>query len=223
MPLPPLHEAAYAGDLEACTSLIENRADINQKLLVNGYTPLHCAAANGQEECLQILLDANSDVTAEFSGRLGADNYGLEKTALHLAIFNRRANCIFPLLLAGADPDQVKTTEDISSMRPFSRSSGRWDRGVTVDDVKHEIDQAGVMVLTAHAIPAEPDGCVAVSVTKISGAEACVVHIESSKSLAELRAAIAQKLGQTRFHLIDADGCMLKKDWLTSAMKTATR
>lgn len=60
---PPLHRAAYKGDLEEMTRLLRGGADVNSRNS-EGATPLHWAAFKGKLEAAELLLQYGADVNA---------------------------------------------------------------------------------------------------------------------------------------------------------------
>lgn len=68
-------------------------------------------------------------------------------------------------------------------------------------------------VLTAHAGRIDAEGRTLISITKLSGDEACAVQVEKSNSLSELKAVIARELGSKKFQLIGPNGSALDRNW----------
>lgn len=62
-----------------------------------GYTPLHAAAADGQADMVQRLLDAGADPNAHDEARIG-------NTAIREAVYGGHPEVVATLLRAGADP-----------------------------------------------------------------------------------------------------------------------
>lgn len=60
---PPLHRAAYKGDIEEMTRLLRGGADVNSRN-AEGATPLHWAAFKGQLQAAEVLLQYGADVNA---------------------------------------------------------------------------------------------------------------------------------------------------------------
>ena len=59
----PLHEAAEAGDLGLCQSLVSDGHDVNSPNPDNrNYTPLHLASLRGRNEVCIILLDSGAEL-----------------------------------------------------------------------------------------------------------------------------------------------------------------
>jgi cytohesin len=130
--LPPLHLAAYFGEMDRVRSLLNEGADINQKDIAQ-YTPLHCAVLGDNREIVQLLIDRGADIEArscgnetplfcacswgyleivklligegaELSARSGHRGEKWYKlTPLHLAALMGRANVVQYLLAQGAD------------------------------------------------------------------------------------------------------------------------
>jgi ankyrin repeat protein len=85
-----MYEAAYKGDVNSVRNYLEQGVSANIKDN-SGYTPLHLALRNNQQEMAQLLIAKGADVNAQ-------DNYGY--TPLHLA----RSQEMAQLLIAkGAD------------------------------------------------------------------------------------------------------------------------
>lgn len=61
---PPLHRAAYKGDVDAIKELLREGEDING-LNSEGATPLHWAAFKGQAEAAKLLLNYGAEVNAK--------------------------------------------------------------------------------------------------------------------------------------------------------------
>ena len=59
----PLHSASAAGHIEACRVLLDAGADVNA-VQHGGYTALLDAAANGNDELVDLLLERGADRTA---------------------------------------------------------------------------------------------------------------------------------------------------------------
>lgn len=77
-----------------------------------GWTPLHCAAHQGNKDCVRLLLQYGADVTKV--NREG-------KSALHLAAAQNRAAIVQMLLEAGADAN----LQDQVGMTPVHESTYR--------------------------------------------------------------------------------------------------
>lgn len=60
---PPLHKAAYKGDIEEIKTLIQQGEDVNG-LNSEGATPLHWAAFKGKPDAARILLQYGANVNA---------------------------------------------------------------------------------------------------------------------------------------------------------------
>jgi ankyrin repeat protein len=65
--IPPLHLAAYFGEMDRVRSLLSGGADVNQKDVAQ-YTPLHCAVLGDNKEIVQLLIDRGADIEARKSG-----------------------------------------------------------------------------------------------------------------------------------------------------------
>jgi ankyrin repeat protein len=79
-------------------ALLDSGADVNARNDA-GYTPLLCAARNGEGEAVRLLLERGADVNAQAEGD-GA-------TALHLAVCGGHDEAARLLLACGADPSLV--------------------------------------------------------------------------------------------------------------------
>jgi ankyrin repeat protein len=77
------HVAARAGDLATLEALLSQDPDVVNAVDENGRTPLHMAAATGQEEAVRLLLQRGADVNA-------ADAAGM--SAVDFAFFAERAS-----------------------------------------------------------------------------------------------------------------------------------
>jgi ankyrin repeat protein len=77
------HVAARAGDLVTLEALLSKDPDLVNAVDENGRTPLHMAAATGQEEAVRLLLQRGADVNA-------ADAAGM--SAVDFAFFAERAS-----------------------------------------------------------------------------------------------------------------------------------
>lgn len=93
----PLHAAAWAGDLERASGMLQVRpADVHLTDRA-GVTLLHAAARSGNARLVRLLLDRGADLGA-------ADGAGL--TSLHYAAQFGHADAARTLLEHGADPNQ---------------------------------------------------------------------------------------------------------------------
>jgi len=61
--IPPLHVAAYLGDMDKVRSLVDGGADVNQKDVAQ-FTPLHCTVLGNNSEIMQFLIDTGADIEA---------------------------------------------------------------------------------------------------------------------------------------------------------------
>jgi len=92
--------AAELGDLSTLLRLEESIRS-SKPVDGTGYTPLHYAAQQGHQECVQFLLDrCKVDVDASACGA----------TALHRAAFAGQLSCVRLLLAAGANVDLQDTS-----------------------------------------------------------------------------------------------------------------
>ena len=62
--VPPIHEAAYFGDLDTVKTLVAEGTEVNTKDEA-GYMPLHCALCGGHKEIVQFLLGEGADVNVK--------------------------------------------------------------------------------------------------------------------------------------------------------------
>jgi ankyrin repeat protein len=90
---PPLHVAAYEGQLIVAEFLLTNGADVGAKL-ENGRTPLHEAALSGHKSMVELLLNHQAKIQA-------VDNDG--DTPLHLAAAHGYRSVVEVLLAHGAE------------------------------------------------------------------------------------------------------------------------
>ncbi len=121
--LPPIHEAAYFGDLDTVRVLVSDGSSVNAKDAA-GYMPLHCALCGGHKDIVRLLLSKGANVNAKtaddraplcFAQTLdmaellikeGADaNARIEfgSTVLHSAVSHRDVQIVELLLNHGAD------------------------------------------------------------------------------------------------------------------------
>ena len=94
--------------VETCHLIKSRKVDLN-RVGCNGLTPLHRAAIEGSNECLQLLIDLGANVNAR-------DGSGW--TPLHDAVYHGHFNCALVLLSAGADPEAE--TDDFTSVIEMS-------------------------------------------------------------------------------------------------------
>jgi len=87
-----LHIVAGNGDAEAVRALIANGADVKERNITGGDTPLHRAASGGTAEVVEILLEAGALVNARNT---------FEDAPLHHAARNENSGEITRALLAG--------------------------------------------------------------------------------------------------------------------------
>lgn len=82
----PLHEAAFAGDVELVKLLVENGADVDDRD-VQGVTPLILAIQAGHSDIARVLIANGADVNAR-----PASDGGVDSTPLDVSIYlDRRA------------------------------------------------------------------------------------------------------------------------------------
>lgn len=91
----PLHVAAWAGEAEVASVLVEAGASVEART-VYGHTPLHLAASGGQADVVEVLLKAGADVQA-------VDGQGFSPA--HLAARRGRTPVVLRLLEAGFNPE----------------------------------------------------------------------------------------------------------------------
>ena len=94
-----IFKAIEAGDVQQVRKLLEQSggADKDKQDEFFGYTPLHCAAAKGHKEIVEILLRAGADKDKQ-------DMSG--STPLHGSAFYGHKEVVEILLRAGADKDK---------------------------------------------------------------------------------------------------------------------
>jgi hypothetical protein len=92
----PLIQAARAGDIAQLEKLLAEGANPDQRVGVNGWTPLMHAIHKGQKESVRVLVQHGADVNAKTQNR---------GTALIEAAGYGYADIVATLLKAGADPD----------------------------------------------------------------------------------------------------------------------
>ena len=88
-----IHEAAFLGDLDALSSHIESKSDLNQKDAY-GSAPLNIAAVFGKPQVAELLIKAGADIDIKSSDG---------STPLHSASFFGRVDIAEMLLNNGAD------------------------------------------------------------------------------------------------------------------------
>ncbi|MDP8255127.1 MAG: ankyrin repeat domain-containing protein [Candidatus Alcyoniella australis] len=74
-----LHRAVGAGHLEIARELIAAGADVNVRTGAFGWTPLHIAAAKGNDEMVGLLLDSGAEVNATDENQHTPLDYALAK------------------------------------------------------------------------------------------------------------------------------------------------
>ena len=92
----PLHEACLKGNLERTRKLLEEYPDLISARGDSGNTALHCAAANGREAVVNLLLSKEAYVNAK-NGNGG--------TPLHNAAIGGYTDVAGSLLAGGAEID----------------------------------------------------------------------------------------------------------------------
>lgn len=121
--LPTLHRLAALGHVPALRVLLADvRADPNQRERAAGQTPLHLAAAKGQLEAAQLLLESGADAAA----RDAAGGW----SALHAAARAGQDELI-DCLLRGAPPGAVDARAD-GGDTPLMRAAF-WGRASAVE------------------------------------------------------------------------------------------
>ena len=92
--MPPLHEAALAGDIERVKLLLAKGADVNEKDEEGkGRTALHCACEKGDAEVARLLISKGAHIHA----------IGWRNTPLHFAAMSGDKATVELLLSKGAD------------------------------------------------------------------------------------------------------------------------
>lgn len=116
--LPPLHEAALAGDIEKVESLLAKGADVNERDDEGrGRTALHCACEKGHAEVAKLLISKGAYVNA----------IGWRKTPLHFAARSGDKATVELLLSKGADINAKSSAgrtplfEAVASLAPGRR------------------------------------------------------------------------------------------------------
>lgn len=96
----PFHVAAEKNLSNAMQMLLErDRTILNEERLGDGYSALHCAAANGNAEAIALLLSYGADMKQIAIGY--AYNYAWldgAYTALHLAVLHKHYGAVLPFL-----------------------------------------------------------------------------------------------------------------------------
>ena len=111
----PVADAAAKGDVGAVRSLIEQGADVNAAQ-GDGMTALHWASERGDEEILELLVEAGADVSV--GTRLGA------YTPLHLASRRGHHNVVRMLLEAGSDPNAAAEHSGVTALHLAAGAHG---------------------------------------------------------------------------------------------------
>ncbi len=91
---PPLHKAAYKGDIKEIKKLIKAGENVNS-VNSEGATPLHWAAFKGHTEAAKLLLQYGADINA--LTKKGS-------TPLRLATTHKKEKVVALLKSYGADP-----------------------------------------------------------------------------------------------------------------------
>jgi ankyrin repeat protein len=109
----PLHLAAFFGQTDAATALLDAGAAVDA-LSRNSMrnTPLHAATAGGHTDVALLLVERGANVNVQDAGR---------HTALHIAAENGLADVVRALLNRGADPFAV----DAEDRTPLARAAAR--------------------------------------------------------------------------------------------------
>jgi len=95
--MPPIHDAAYVGNLRRVRTLLNQGVPVNSRD-VRGWTPLHHAAQRGRLNIVQELLRRGARVNPRNSALRVA------MTPLHLAAFKGNSRVVHALMKAGANP-----------------------------------------------------------------------------------------------------------------------
>lgn len=102
---PPIFKAVDENDIEKVKRMIKRGCNIN-KVDLNGLTPLHCAALNGSEECVKMLIQAKCRLMP----------CQLRLTSLHFAAQNGNPNIINMLI----DYGEIVNQSDAMGDTPLS-------------------------------------------------------------------------------------------------------
>ncbi|XP_037428745.1 ankyrin repeat and protein kinase domain-containing protein 1-like [Triticum dicoccoides] len=116
---PPLGCAALCGEFVAARYLLNHGADPN-KIDGTGFAPLHCAAKNGHECVLRLLLSRGASVDID----------GAHGTPLHTASYYGNAGALKILLDHHADPNRVSEV----SCTPLLMALNSTKHGVSESD-----------------------------------------------------------------------------------------
>ncbi|XP_069795732.1 dynein axonemal heavy chain 12-like isoform X5 [Narcine bancroftii] len=100
----PIHRATYKGYCQLVKQLIP--VTDYSAIKESGISPVHSAAAAGQQECLKLLLQSKFDVNFMLSHRLRRSYNDNRKSALYFAVSNNDVCSARLLLEAGALPNQ---------------------------------------------------------------------------------------------------------------------
>ncbi|XP_051873581.1 dynein axonemal heavy chain 12-like [Pristis pectinata] len=100
----PIHRASYKGYYRLVEQLIP--VTDYSAIQESGISPVHSAAAGGQQECLKLLLQSRFDVNFMLSPRLRRSYNDHRKSALYFAVSNNDVCSARLLLEAGALPNQ---------------------------------------------------------------------------------------------------------------------
>lgn len=112
-----LWHAARGGRREAAAYLLEREASVLAvRDLVDGWTPIHCAAAVAADaSLLRLLLSKASPAALNARDKAG-------RTALCLAAEHRKGDAVVALLDAGAETDHARTTDGRTALMVICES-----------------------------------------------------------------------------------------------------
>ncbi|MBI4520284.1 MAG: ankyrin repeat domain-containing protein [Gemmatimonadetes bacterium] len=141
----PVADAAMRRDVESVRSLVRQGADVNAAQ-ADGMTALHWAAAHGDAELANLLIQAGANLEAVT--RLGSH------TPLHVATRGTDVAVIRALLDAGANPNATTTT-GVTPLHHAARAgsaeavSALLERGASVDARESAWEQTPLMFAAA--------------------------------------------------------------------------
>ncbi|XBJ18359.1 hypothetical protein VPH35_009549 [Triticum aestivum] len=212
--LSPLHEATTSGDCETVKLLLAKGAYIDPVAFCG--TPLHCAATQGHDGILKILLDHNADRNKEVNG----------KTPLIAAIDADSRNCMLLLIRAGADAKGALTyaVENLHSQKLVStdfvnciKEDAAADRVLPDDDEpvsKNKTRVAGFKKLANNSFKKEDYFSAAGSYSVAMMLDPDDATMYSNRSLCSLRMGDGDKA------LVDANECRkMRPDWPTACYR----
>ncbi|KAJ8963432.1 hypothetical protein NQ318_018912 [Aromia moschata] len=128
----PIHLAADLGHIECLKALLEARgANVNAKTAETEQTALHLSAVNGDEECVELLLEKGADANAK--------NH-MSQTPLHLAARVKSYECVQLLLEKGNASPNV---EDRDKRTPLHTAVGK--TAISADIIRELINYGANM------------------------------------------------------------------------------